>query len=552
MQTLERSRLIQERWFSLTRWLFIEAFFFFTLVGFDVTHALEDPLSGLLVAFTVYTLITTVLCVVLRSWPIGLAYATATADTLFAVLFVSSDPATIMNPALVGVAAASVGVGLRRFPVFETFAYSFIIAVGIVGARMFYWQRLTVDFPEVFIVGGVTLLPVLARVATLASEDGRRDDPAARLASRGLAALGALAHAEATAEQYYRTAAQALAQYTESPFGAVLLKNPDNSFELYSSVDGTMMASHLPAQADEQFATRLIAVDEPTVWTRRNNLQTHGLPDQYPARLDSALVVPLPNVSASGAVMFVANRRHGSYRVDDRVFAVVAAHDLARLVLTLAVARGEVATHTAALEALLSACDAKRPGSREQAQQCARLAEAVARELGWNDRAIDDLRLAAQLHDVGELAVPDVLLESGVSPQPEELDVLQQHPKIATRIIDCFNHSPLVLNAVYGHHERWDGRGYPSGLEGETIPLEARILCLADAVQSMIAPSPQRPPYTATEALQEIVKGSGTQFDPSIVQAFLAVLQREGPTFLEHAEAQVTPAAPDWGRQRVG
>jgi HD-GYP domain-containing protein (c-di-GMP phosphodiesterase class II) len=82
--------------------------------------------------------------------------------------------------------------------------------------------------------------------------------------------------------------------------------------------------------------------------------------------------------------------------------------------------------------------------------------------------------------------------------------------------------------------------------------MEARILSLADSVESMLSPKSFRPALSATDALQEIVKASGTQFDPSVVQAFLGVLQREGPTFLERPGAPVLVAAPDWGRQRVG
>src|SRR5437899_1255599 len=131
MIELDRSRLIQERWLSLIRWLFIEAFFFQAYAMFDVSRVPDLPVGNLLIAFVGYTLLVTILTLVRRSWPIWLAYLTATIDTVMAVLFLSSDPVGVVNPGLVAVAAASVGVGVRRFPIFETFSYSFIIAAGI-------------------------------------------------------------------------------------------------------------------------------------------------------------------------------------------------------------------------------------------------------------------------------------------------------------------------------------------------------------------------------------------------------------------------------------
>src|SRR5207249_12127552 len=194
----------------------------------------------------------------------------------------------------------------------------------------------------------------------------------------------------------------------------------------------------LPVPPDDHIAARLIAVGEATIWSRRDNLQARGLPDQYAPRFDSALVVPLPNVSAHGAVLFAANRKGGSYRPDDRVFAVLLAREAARVLLAGQVAYGEVATRSAAMQALLAAVESKRPGSRDQAEECARLAVAVARELGWNEDAVEDIRVAALLHDVGELAVPDALLDKTASLQPDEFDLIRQHPRIATRIIDHF------------------------------------------------------------------------------------------------------------------
>ena len=555
MIELNHSRLIQERWLSLIRWLYLEAFLFGAGLTTDLARAFDSSRGDLFAAFAIYTIIVSLLVLVRRrSWPIWLAYVTAAVDTIIAVLFLSSDPSGIVNPALIAVVAASVGVGIRRFPIFETFFYSFMIAAGIIAARIFYYQDLNFDFPVVLPIGAIAVLPVLARAATLAPQEGGRDDPMARLLSRlgpSAGALGSLQADAATSTGLYHATARMLAQYSNAQFGAILIRQADESYDLYSVVDDVAQTDHLPAQAAENLAPRLMGVTESTILTRRDNLATRGLPDQYPQRLDAALVVPLPNGSVRGA-LFAANRRHGGFRPDDRVFGTLLAHEMVRAILAHIVATNEIAASIAAMEALLAAIEAKRPGSREQSEECARLAVAIAQELEWEASVIEELRLASLLHDIGELAVSDTILDKPAPLEPEEFAVMREHPRVASRIIDYFNHSPLVLNAVYMHHERWDGRGYPSGLEGESIPLEARILCLADSIESMLSPKVYRPALSVTDALQEIVKASGTQFDPSVVQAFLGVLQREGPLFLERRQPLASPERLDRDRHRGG
>lgn len=559
---IERGRLVQERWLTLIRWLLIEAYIFQVYLEGDFSRILEHPLSLPLLAFTGYTLLVALLTAFMRTWPVGLAYVTAAIDTLVAVVFAAGWSDDLLNPGLAAVAAAGVGAGVRRFPVFETFTYSFLIAVGLVAARFYFKQPLPLGIPDALFVGAVSLLPVLARASTLAPSQGTRDDPIARLSGPGAQAVDGLAHdTGGLPEALYYAAATALAAYSDSPFGAVLVRNSEGRMDLFSVVEGRTMLDHLPPAAqttgaqggqdghESVLSLRLLEIHAPTVLTRRDNLNTRGLPDQYPPRLDSLVAVPIPDVSDAGATLFAANRKGGPYRLDDQVFAAMLAQEVARLALAAVSGGAAAASRLAATEALLHAVEAKRPGSRAQAEECARLAEAIARELGWDNSAVEEIRLAALLHDVGELAVPDPILDKPHPLAQEESQMIQEHPRIGAKVIDFFNRSPLVLNAVYSHHERWDGTGYPSGLAGEDIPVEARIMGLADAVESMLSPKVYRPALGPAETLQEIVKGTGTQFDPSVVQAFLAVLKREGQTFIERP-APAEPPAPQrgWGR----
>jgi putative nucleotidyltransferase with HDIG domain len=547
---IARSRLIQERWFVLVRLLLIEAYLLQAHLGIDVARVLEAPSGYLLIGFAGYTVLVGLLTIFMKTWPIGLAFLTALVDTVVSVMFVAAGADDFLSPRLLGVIAAAVAVGVRRFPVLETFGFSLLIAGGIVGARYFFTRELPVDPTDTLLIGAVAILPVLARAVTLAPHEGGRDDPMNRLLTKGVPAAAALPSTPGTPrEMHFHEAAKALATYTDSTFGGVLVRHGDDAMELYTYLDGRVQTDRLPTQPPDQLPGRLLAITELRTLARRDDLNTRGLPDQYPNRLDHVLAVPVPNISPGGAVLFAANRS-GGYRLDDRALGALLAQQLARLRLADQVGGALEEARAASTEALLAAIDAKRPGSRQQAVECARFACAIAQELGWEPHNVEDLRLAALLHDVGELAVPDHLLDKNTSLTADEFEIMKQHPRVAARVIDFFNHSPIVLNAVFAHHERWDGRGYPQGLSGEQISLEGRIMCLADAMESMLSPKTFRPAMSSTEALQEIIKGSGTHFDPSVVQAFLSVLRREGQGFLGATDAvePAEPVSPDWNR----
>jgi HD-GYP domain-containing protein (c-di-GMP phosphodiesterase class II) len=288
----------------------------------------------------------------------------------------------------------------------------------------------------------------------------------------------------------------------------------------------------------------MLALSQPTTLDSRDQLDAQGLPEQYPSRLNAVAGVPIVGLPDLKATLFAINSKRGTYTKDELVMGKLLAQELGRCLLLRDLALTGDQARISATESLLAAAEAKRPGSRTQARECARFAEAIARELGWEEAQVQEIRLAALLHDVGELAVPDPLLDKPAPLTPEEFEIVRQHPRHASRIIDFFNRSDLVLTAVLNHHERWDGRGYPSGLGGEDIPQAGRILCLADAMESMLSSKVYRPGFTSTQALQEVLLGSGTQFDPTVVQAFLAVLRREGESFLERPPFTGAPAAP--------
>ena len=164
---------------------------------------------------------------------------------------------------------------------------------------------------------------------------------------------------------------------------------------------------------------------------------------------------------------------------------------------------------------------------RDQTQghgaRVAALAVPVARNLGWDERRLDTLRFGALHHDVGKVVVRRELL---LKPGPLTLDELAEiraHPGAGAELVAPLRGARHALPYVLYHHERWDGTGYPSRLQGPEIPLEARLLAVADAFDAMTSPRPYRHALTYERAIVELCSCAGTQFDPELAELFVDV-----------------------------
>ena len=163
------------------------------------------------------------------------------------------------------------------------------------------------------------------------------------------------------------------------------------------------------------------------------------------------------------------------------------------------------------------------------------LAEPVALRLGWERERVRTLRTAAPLHDIGKVKVrPQVLSKPGPLTPEERLEI-QRHPQAGAQLVLPLRRFHDALPYVLFHHERWDGGGYPAGLSGRGIPAEARVLAVADCFDAMISERTYRSALSHQEALAEVERGAGTQFDPVVAELFVEVWAEGWDTWLARA-----------------
>jgi HD-GYP domain-containing protein (c-di-GMP phosphodiesterase class II) len=176
----------------------------------------------------------------------------------------------------------------------------------------------------------------------------------------------------------------------------------------------------------------------------------------------------------------------------------------------------------AMLEAISRALE-ERDRNPGHGSRVAALAEPVARRLGWDRERLASLRFGAPLHDIGKVSIDREVLRKTAPLTVEEVDEIRRHPRAGADLVLPLRSARHALPYVLFHHERWDGEGYPAGIRGRSIPLEARLLAVADAFDAMTSPRPYRQPLNVDLALIEIAACAASQFDPVVAEAFLEV-----------------------------
>ena len=175
------------------------------------------------------------------------------------------------------------------------------------------------------------------------------------------------------------------------------------------------------------------------------------------------------------------------------------------------------------IRAITAAMDAKDSYTRGHSEQVRRLALAIGRKLGLAEKSMKHLEYAALLHDIGKIGISDLLLTKAAALTGDEYAEVKQHTEIGGRLVEQVEMLKDVSHIIAAHHEHWDGGGYPKGTTGEDIPVEARIIAIADAYEAMTADRPYRKAFSHPEAAERLRQSSGSQFDPFLVGLFLSL-----------------------------
>ena len=153
--------------------------------------------------------------------------------------------------------------------------------------------------------------------------------------------------------------------------------------------------------------------------------------------------------------------------------------------------------------------------------------EIVARKLGLSREEQEKIKLAARLHDIGKISIPDGILNKPAPLSKEEYAEIKKHAALGAGILSNIESLKEVSKIIRHHHEWYNGEGYPDGLTGEEIPLGSRIISVADAYQAMTSDRPYRKAFSKEKAIAELERGAGSQFDPKIVRIFIGILLGE-------------------------
>jgi putative nucleotidyltransferase with HDIG domain len=180
------------------------------------------------------------------------------------------------------------------------------------------------------------------------------------------------------------------------------------------------------------------------------------------------------------------------------------------------------------VQMLARALEAKDPYTRGHSIRVSQYAVATASRMGFEGVSLDGIRLGGELHDIGKIGTREAVLHKPGSLTDEEFRQITEHPLLGERMLSPLaKESPDVLRVVRSHHERLDGRGFPDGLRGEDIPIEARIVAVADVFDAMTSRRPYRESRPPAEALAELRRVAGSQLDPDAVEAFVGVYASE-------------------------
>ena len=242
----------------------------------------------------------------------------------------------------------------------------------------------------------------------------------------------------------------------------------------------------------------------------------------------SGIVVPIMYETDIIGALTAVSEKKDAFRDEEVRFLTEVANDIAMVIKTLRIQEDLKRsfdnlhkTLHSTVEALAALVEKRDPYTSGHQKRVSKLACAIAREMGLAEEKVDEINIAALLHDIGKISIPAEVLSKPGKLTDNEFNMIKLHPQVSFDIINTIEFPKSIAQIVLQHHERLDGSGYPSGLSGGDIRPEARILAVADVVESMSSHRPYRPSIGTGAALEEISHNAGVLYDSDVVNACL-------------------------------
>jgi len=230
----------------------------------------------------------------------------------------------------------------------------------------------------------------------------------------------------------------------------------------------------------------------------------------------SSMSVPLMGRNKVIGVLNISKYKQPSFTTSDLQIASILASQVVSALENAKLYDNLRDSYVRTVQALVAAVEAKDPYTRWHSTNVAKYAVAIARDLGMSPSHLEEIHIASILHDVGKIGISERIISKPDRLSHDEFEVMKDHPAHGVRILDPIGFSVVIIDAIFQHHERYDGKGYPQGLLGDAISLPARILSVADTIDAMLSECPYRGVISGEDVLKELERESGGQFDPAI------------------------------------
>lgn len=329
-------------------------------------------------------------------------------------------------------------------------------------------------------------------------------------------------------DKLYRLILEAAVKESDSDRGSLMILEKDGYLHIKSSIGiSGKVISGTRRRLGKGIAGRVAKTSRPIIINEGQRMPQAIKRSMLGLRLVSAVSIP---IISRGRVIGVLNLgkypKKPLFDEGDVGLLLILAYEAGAAISNCRLVEELQDFYLGSMVSLASAMDARDHSTQGHSEKVEKLAVATARRLQLSNQQIESIKCASLLHDIGKIGIPDRILLKPTSLTKREYAVIKKHPIFAVRILKHIPRLKNIIPIIYHEHERYDGKGYVEGLKAENIPIESRIIAIADAYEAMTSDRPYRQALPKKIALAELKRGSGTQFDPKVVKAFLEIIKK--------------------------